>query len=148
MDGKQEGSTIIEEPVANPVNNQNQKKMLHWWVSTFLITLLPQLLMALMSVLRGSVIDFMRMIGDGELVLSAFILSASSLIKHYNEGKEKNEILYYWQLFSSFFILISYATLKTNSENIPYIIILTSIISISMAFGFSWWCEKFIRGSK
>ena len=74
-----------------------------------------------MSILRGTPFDMINLIGNGELILSSFLIVTSTLFDCYNAGgshsSDTAEIIYYGLIFIDAFELISYTTIRTNENN-------------------------------
>lgn len=122
--------------------------MLEWWVETVILAFFPIIISMLMAVLRYTYLDVGRMIGDGELILSSFSISTPSLISHYREKNKESKSLFYLLMFSTFFQLITYVTIKTNSANKSSVVYLASFICVITSVILSAKSEDFIKGEK
>ena len=126
----------------------NDKSMIDWWVGTVILAFFPIIVSIIISIFRYTNVDFVRMIGDGELILSAFSICAPTLISHFNEKVKVNKLLFYLILFSSFLQLVTYTSIKTNSENKFFIVLIASLLCVSSSIIVSWKSEVFFKGGK
>lgn len=126
---------------------------LKWWVGTVVLTLFPSMATALMAFFRGKEITLELLIGDGELVLSAFLIIVSTLINYHNiqqKNSDSIEGLYFILLFGAFLELIAYTSFKTNleDENNLLTIGLTSAFSLVASIFASWSWSKIMEGGE
>lgn len=54
--------------------------LIDWWVGTVVLAFFPSILSAIFSLSRNATLDLNRIIGDGELILTSFLITAPSLI--------------------------------------------------------------------
>jgi len=126
-------------------NKDNNKTMIDWWIGTVTLAFFPIIVSVIISIIRYTEVDFVRMIGDGELILSAFTICAPTLIGHFNEKIKVNKILFYLLLISSFLQLVTYTSIKTNSDNTFIIVVIASILCVGSSVIISWKSEVFFR---
>ena len=110
-------------------------EMIDWWVGTVLLAFIPTVFSTIIYLLINGKIDINRMIGDGELVLSAFLITTPTLISFtkeniYQRGKRGKKLLFYLLLFTSFFQLVAYTAIKANPSNSPVIVYSTSALCV------------------
>lgn len=107
-------------PTQKPRRRKRSKGAAKWWVSTVVLTFFPTVSVAFMSLLRGTPIDMINLIGNGELILSSFLIVTSTLFDCYNAGgkhlSDTTEIIYYGLIIIDALELIAYTTIRT-SEN-------------------------------
>ena len=60
-----------------------KEKMLDWWVSIVLFAFLPVIFAIIMSLIKHGSVDFVKMIGDGELIISSFLIIATPVATVY-----------------------------------------------------------------
>jgi len=123
--------------------NNSDNELIDWWV-TVILAFFPIIVSIIISILRFSGINLERMIGDGELIISAFAISASSLINHYNQSNEKSnyKLLFYCLLIASFLQIVAYTTIKTNDENTFNVVLIISIFCVVSSVFVSHKSEK------
>lgn len=141
-------STDKKEP---PQNNKND--MLDWWVGTVLITFFPIIISTIISLCRNGSIDVNRMIGDGELILSSFLVITPSIMNFYKTRSSSedfaNKAMFYLLLFVAFFQLTAYTSIKTTSNNQAIIVYITSGLCVLSSIIISWRGEKLLaKGSR
>lgn len=123
------------------------KDLVDWWINTVFLAFFPIIISIIMSILIHSSVDFNRMIGDGELILSSFLVSTPSLINLY-KGRNENKLIFYLLLFASFFQLIAYTTIKTNLNNSSTIVYITSFICVITSIIISLKSELHLQGGR
>lgn len=123
--------------------------LIDWWVGTVILTFFPIIISMIISLCRSGNINFNRMIGDGELVLSSFLVTTPSILNFYkgnlNRKSKWHKVFFYLLLFVAFFQLTAYTSIKTNSENVPTIVYRTSVLCILSSVIISWQGEKFLK---
>ena len=107
---------------------KNNDEMIDWWVGTVILAFFPMIISIITSLCRYGSVDLNRMFGDGELILSAFLITTPSLINFYKENiyQQGSKVLFYLLLFTAFFQLVAYTSIKTNSSNEPTVVYITS----------------------
>jgi hypothetical protein len=114
-----------------PENLPDENTLVDWLV-TVILAFFPIIASIIISLLRNADLDLVRMIGDGELVLSSFLLTTPSLINLFGTQKGSRRGLFYLLLFTSFLQLITYTTIKTNETNsMPTILVISLICIVS-----------------
>ena len=148
-------STILESSNRDGVRNQKDLvsdetgDMLDWWVGTVILTFFPILISIVMSLCRSGSVDFKRMIGDGELILSAFLVITPSIMNYYKtksvqKGKG-HKLIFYLLLFVAFFQLTAYTSIKTNPTNIESVVYITSALCVLASIIISWQGERLLK---
>lgn len=122
-------------------------EMIDWWVGTVLLAFFPIIISIVISLCRYASVDLNRMLGDGELILSAFLITTPTLINFYKENsyQKGNKLLFYLLLFAAFFQLVAYTSIKTNSSNIPIVVYITSIACVIASIFISQLGEKCVK---
>ncbi len=59
---------------------KKSSEMIDWWVGTVILAFFPMIVSMLINLCRYATLGLNRMIGDGELILSAFLVTTPSLI--------------------------------------------------------------------
>lgn len=115
-----------------------------WWGDTVVLTFLPMIFSIVTSLCRSGSVDFSRLFGDGELILSAFLISAPSLLKFFKENyyKKGNRLSFYLLFFTSLCQLVAYISIKTNTENIALVVYIASGLCVFSSIIISWQVEK------
>ena len=126
--------------------------MIDWWVGTVILAFFPIFISIIISLCRYATVDLNRMIGDGELILSAFLVTTPSIINSYKESSYQKgstyKLVFFLLLFVAFFQLTAYTSIKTNPENIPVVVYITSALCVLSSIIISWQGEKLLkRGS-
>jgi len=116
--------------------------MTDWWMGTVVFAFLPIIISMLIDFLRNAGIDFQRLVGSGEFILSSFSVTIPSLIDYYKKSKQGNNLLYYLTLIAAILQMVAYTTIKTNLENIPYVVYWTSAICVLSTIFVAWKSEK------
>lgn len=134
------------------VSNDNSD-MMDWWVGTVILAFFPIFISIIISLCRYATVDLNRMIGDGELILSAFLVTTPSIINSYKESSYQKgstyKLVFFLLLFVAFFQLTAYTSIKTNPENIPGVVYITSALCVLSSIIISWQGEKLLkRGSR
>ena len=62
----------------NILKSETNEYMIDWWVGTVILTFFPILTSIIINICRNGYADFNRMVGDGELILSAFLVITPS----------------------------------------------------------------------
>jgi len=89
------------------------------------------------------------MVGDGELILSAFLVITPSVMNYFkadfNKKDQVHKKIFYLLLFVAFFELTTYTTIKTNPDNIVWVVYIASIICTVSSIIISWQSELFLK---
>lgn len=127
---------------------KNNDEMIDWWVGTVILAFFPMIISIITSLCRYGSVDLNRMFGDGELILSAFLITTPSLINFYKENiyQQGSKVLFYLLLFTAFFQLVAYTSIKTNSSNEPTVVYITSALCVFSSVIISWLGEKIYKG--
>lgn len=131
----------------NLINNRrNNDEMIDWWVGTVILAFFPMIISIITSLCRYGTVDINRLFGDGELILSSFLIITPSLINFYKKNIYHHgyKLLFYLLLFAAFLQLVAYTTIKTNSTNIPIVVYITSALCVITSIIISWQGEKCI----
>lgn len=143
---KTDGPLNATDKNNSPQNNKND--MLDWWVGTVLITFFPIIISVIISLCRNGSIDVNRMIGDGELILSAFLVITPSIMNFYKTRSSSEDsahkALFYLLLFVAFFQLTAYTSIKTTLNNKAIIVYITSGFCVLSSIIISWRGEKLL----
>ena len=91
--------------------------------------------------LRYGFVDINRIFGDGELILASFLVAVPTLIKCPTSSKG----LHYLLLFSCFFLLVAYVSIKTNTNNIPMVVYITSAVCVAASVLISCYGETCVN---
>lgn len=126
---------------------RSNEDMIDWWVGTVVLAFFPMIISIITSLCRYGTVDINRMFGDGELILSAFLITTPSLINFFKRNIYNNgyKLLFYLLLFTAFFQLVAYTSIKTNSSNIPFVVYITSALCVFSSIIISWQGEKCIK---
>lgn len=105
----------------NILKSETNEDMIDWWVGTVILTFFPILTSIIINICRNGYADFNRMVGDGELILSAFLVITPSVMNYFkadfNKKDQVHKKIFYLLLFVAFFELTTYTTIKTNPDN-------------------------------
>ena len=123
----------------NILKSETNEDMIDWWVGTVILTFFPILTSIIINICRNGYADFNRMVGDGELILSAFLVITPSVMNYFNKK------IFYLLLFVAFFELTTYTTIKTNPDNIVWVVYIASIICTVSSIIISWQSELFLK---
>lgn len=98
----------------------------------------------------GGAENINRVIGDGELILSAFLVTTPSIMNYANADSTKrsqeHKKLFYLLLLVGFLELVIYVTIKTNPDNKPSIVYISSALCTVSSVVISWKSELFLKG--
>ena len=133
-----------------PRNEQKEERkgrMIDWWVGTVVLAFFPILVSVVTSLVRFTYVDLERMVGDGELILSSFLVTTPSLISHFN-NKKASRLIYYLLLFTAFFQLIAYTSIKTNPSNLLGVVLITSFFCMVSSIVIAWKGELILQGGQ
>ena len=129
-----------------PPNNKND--MIDWWIGTVLLTFFPIIISIIICLCQNGSVDFKRMIGDGELILSAFLVITPSIMKFYktssNQNRKNHKLFFYILLFVAFFQLTAYSSIKTASNNRELVVYITSGLCVLSSILISFRGEIFL----
>lgn len=125
----------------------NNEDMIDWWIGTVFLAFFPTIFSIITSLCRYGTVDVNRMFGDGELILSAFLIATPSLINFFKENiyRKGYKLLFYSLLFTAFFQLVAYTSIKTNSSNKPIVVYITSALCVISSIIISWQGEKCVK---
>ena len=144
---------MSEDTKVSPGYNTSPNKngdMIDWWVGTVILAFFPIFISIIISLCRYASVDIDRMIGDGELILSAFLVTTPSIINSYRESSyqrgSKYKLVFFLLLFVAFFQLTAYTSIKTNPSNIPNVVYITSALCVLSSIIISWQGEKLLQG--
>lgn len=142
-----ENNKVFSENSTSPNKNSD---MMDWWVGTVILAFFPIFISIIISLCRYASVDINRMIGDGELILSAFLVTAPSIINSYRESSyqrgSKYKLVFFLLLFVAFFQLTAYTSIKTNPSNISNVVYITSALCVLSSIIISWQGEKLLQG--
>lgn len=135
------------------VENMNQEilkkdeKMSDWWLGTVGLTFSPVVISVIIDLCAYGRVDFGGLIGDGELILSAFLINAPSLLNYYNAALNGNNCknLFCFQIIISFFQLIAYVAVKVGPNRRAGIIYIASGLCVGSSVIASWIGEKYLK---
>ena len=65
---------------------KKDEKMSDWWLGTVGLTFSPVVISVIIDLCAYGRVDFGGLIGDGELILSAFLINAPSLLNYGNKS--------------------------------------------------------------
>lgn len=86
----------------------------------------------------------------GELILSAFLVTTPSIMNYANADSTKrsqeHKKLFYLLLLVGFLELVIYVTIKTNPDNKPSIVYISSALCTVSSVVISWKSELFLKG--
>lgn len=98
----------------NILKSETNEDMIDWWVGTVILTFFPILTSIIINICRNGYADFNRMVGDGELILSAFLVITPSVMNYFkadfNKKDQVHKKIFYLLLFVAFFELTTYTT--------------------------------------
>ena len=118
--------------------------LIEWWLGTVVLTFLPTFFLILISLIKDHFVDFDSIIGEGELVLSSFLVLSSSIVSLYKSSGRKStnkSILFYISSFVAALQLVSYITIKVVPKDMLTIYI-TSALSVVSSLITSENCEN------
>ena len=91
----------------NILKSETNEDMIDWWVGTVILTFFPILTSIIINICRNGYADFNRMVGDGELILSAFLVITPSVMNYFkadfNKKDQVHKKIFYLLLFVAFF---------------------------------------------
>lgn len=133
------GSTVNDK--------KNNDEMIDWWVGTVILAFFPMIISIITSLCRYGLVNINRLFGDGELILSAFLITTPSLINFYKKNiyRQGYKLLFYMLLFTAFLQLVAYTTIKTNSTNKPVVVYIASALCVISSIIISWQGEKCMK---
>lgn len=123
---------------------ENNNELLDWWFGTVLLTFFPLIVSVLIGLCTNGKVDFNRLFGDGELILSSFLVSTPSLLRLHNKGVTDlpGKRLFYALLIIAFLQLVAYTSIKTNSQRQPIVVYITSVLCVLSSIIISRLSEK------
>lgn len=143
------GISVVEHEKLVQIEQSNVDKaeLVDWWVGTVVLAFFPMIISVITSLCRYGNVDINRMIGDGELIISAFLITTPSLINYYKETTKKtiHKKIFYLLLFAAFFQLTAYTSIKTTPHNIPCVVYITSAICVISSVIIAWQGEKYLQ---
>lgn len=125
--------------------------MIDWWVTTVGLTFLPMLLSVVIGFCRWNFEGIYNMIGEGELVLTSFLVIIQGMLEYRKKEcikkKKIYKIYYYYFLWLITILeLVAYVTLKVNTENNRWVVVGVSILCTIASIGMSWQGKKLLMG--
>jgi len=121
---------------------------LRWWIITTILAFFPVLFSIFIGLLFNNFVDtIVMMIGDGELILSSFLVSTPSLIKNYRNKKKNGDMLFILLLLISTLQIGAYVAIKVD-EGMGFrpVLLFSQIFTIVSIF-VSWRNEKLFEGA-
>ena len=130
-----------------PAKASSKPSMVDWWFGTVLFTFFPTILAAIIDLCSKGAIDFPRLIGDGELVLCAYLVATPTLINLYNTRAVSNggKVLFYLLLIAASLQMVVYSVFKTNTSNIESVVYVCSGICIVVSIFVAWLGQRHLR---
>ncbi len=140
--------TSEQRQESNQGQKPNQKQeMVDWWVGTVVLAFFPTIVSVIASLCMHGNVDVNRLIGDGELIISAFLVTTPSLINLYKDSSKNRTYkkTFYTLLFAAFFQLVAYTSIKINPERKPNIVYIASTLCVLSSVLVSWLGEKHLK---
>lgn len=122
-------------------------EMVDWWVGTVILAFFPMIVAVIASLCMYGKVDINRLIGDGELIISAFLVTTPSLINYYRDApKERGyKKIFYLLLFAAFFQLVAYTSIKITQNRVAKVVYITSTLCVISSIIVSWQGEKYLK---
>ena len=140
--------TSEQRQESNQGQKPNQKQeMVDWWVGTVVLAFFPTIVSVIASLCMHGNVDVNRLIGDGELIISAFLVTTPSLINLYKDSSKNRTYkkTFYTLLFAAFSQLVAYTSIKINPERKPNIVYIASTLCVLSSVLVSWLGEKHLK---
>lgn len=135
------------EQVSKQQKSEQDQEMVDWWAGTVILAFFPTIVSIIASLCMHGNVDINRLIGDGELIISAFLVTTPSLINLY-KGASKDRTYkktFYTLLFAAFFQLVAYTSIKINPERKPNIVYITSTLCVLSSVFISGLGERYLK---
>ena len=129
-------------------SNKQGYTIFDWWVGTVFLAFFPIAAAIILSLVWHSRIDLVRIVGDGEIILSSFMIAVPSIIRNYHARKTGRKLYFYFLLIITFFQLMTYAGIKVNPEPSLAIVYITSVSYAIIAIIVSFANERFLDGGR
>jgi len=148
-----DGTIKIIIQVREYIVMSKRKYIVRYWLVGSIFAFFPFIAIVIMSMFSGNGVDIERVIGDGELVLSSFLIVVPSLVSNYrskstilnNKYKEIGERFYLILLLLAFLSLTIYVSIKM-SENVPVnLVYIVSAICVMLSIMISWGNEAYLQ---
>lgn len=123
-------------------------EMVDWWVGTVILAFFPMIVSLIASLCMYGNVNVNRLFGDGELIISAFLVTTPSLINYYKDApKEKGyKKMFYLLLFAAFFQLVAYTSIKITQNRVAKVVYITSALCVISSVIVSWLGERYLKG--
>jgi len=125
----------------------------YWLMSSVFFAFIPFIIVALAGLVDGSGVNIERAIGEGELVLVAFLITVPSLVSNYRSKKdssspnsrEKGERLYFVLLPLTIVQLSAYIIIRMSEQVSLVSVYAISAMSVALSLFVSWGNEKYLQ---
>lgn len=122
----------------------------HFIIMTWILSFFPFLMTLIANTVTLNFASSLRFITGGELILSCFIVLASSLInilrlETTKDFKERAIVLEYSIIVILLFVFVAYNEIRTSSEVVYLMTYILSLVSVFLALLFSFLAEKLIQ---
>lgn len=126
------------------------REMIDWLVDTVVLALFPMIISVIASLCVYGSVDINRLIGDGELILSAFLITTPSLINCYRDesNKRHNKKLFYFLLFAAFCQLVAYTSIKIAQNRVVKVVYIASALCVLSSIIVSWQGEQYLNNKE
>jgi len=122
---------------------------LNWWAVTAILAFFPIIFSIFIGLFVHSFIDSVSMmIGDGELILSSFLVSTPSLINSYRNKEKNGDAFFIILLLLAIFQIGAYAMIRVSTEIGFFRVFAFSFFFVASSLFISWRNEKFVGDEK
>ena len=89
----------------------------------------------------------MMIIGHGELIISAFVVNALTMINYYKAGPQQTSFkkIFYALLFGAFIQLVVYASINTSIYGDLVVVGIASALCVVISVVFSYESQKYLQ---
>lgn len=119
---------------------KDKVEMTDWWIWTVGLTFFPTLATILIDLLKNLNVDFKNILGSGELILCAFLVTAPSIPDFYN--KHSTSPAHKWAfaglLLTESLQLITYTIIKVTPNYNFYVAVIASAVWVLVSLILGW----------
>lgn len=130
----------------NQQRNNRSDTIFDWWFWTVILTFFPLICLTLMDLCADGKLELNKIFGDGELILSSFLVIIPSINKLYSHNSINLACrrMFCVLLFLAMVELISYVSIKMNDTRQLTTVYIVSFFSMATSIIMGHACEKML----
>lgn len=142
--------TNIPTPLKNYLLSEQEKRtspILYWLIGSVILTFLPTVLSAAIVVVQKKTLDWMALLGNGELVISSFTIAALTAIDYHKAGLDQDDFKTYFKCFTAVALieLLLYFLLNMDPDKNFLSATIISVLSVFPTITISFASEEYLQ---